>query len=363
MRKIFTILAALLTLGIASVNAGSVTIDINDENGATRGEIWVPGGSYIYNVAVGGAVELRNGIYFRIKNTSYNLITSVVCRIKDVQGGGTDVEANFGNVGVYDSGTGTVTISDINASCVVFTAYTGESGITYIDQVTVNYEDRSGTKIMLNNVPETPTWESGNIQITTEDGYVTPVGVIFDSPSMQTLTISTKDGSNLPDLICVFENYAPAVVDKDTSIVKDLLVIKNIGASSVVLGASTGQVIIGCVIIGGNIPGGSTPSGSTEQVDVIYQDKEEVQLNTEEITLHLPAAPEITGFTFSKWVVIASELLVEGIIIRAAYTENTPTNAPVVTVPGNPAQKLVREGNIYILQDDKLYNMHGQRVK
>ena len=100
-----------------------------------------------------------------------------------------------------------------------------------------------------------------------------------------------------------------------------------------------------------------------DYVNVIYQDSESNELETEVISLlHMPDAPEIQGFTFLKWVVIGGDLD-DGIIIRAAYKSDAPTNAPVVTVPGKPAQKLIREGNVYVLYNDKLYNIQGQLVK
>jgi len=34
-----------------------------------------------------------------------------------------------------------------------------------------------------------------------------------------------------------------------------------------------------------------------------------------------------------------------------------------VVVPGDHARKLVREGNIYILRDEKTYTITGQKVK
>ena len=54
----------------------------------------------------------------------------------------------------------------------------------------------------------------------------------------------------------------------------------------------------------------------------------------------------------------------DGIVLRAVYESDTPTNAPeVYTNPANKAQKLVREGNVYILRDDKIYTIQGQTVK
>lgn len=101
-----------------------------------------------------------------------------------------------------------------------------------------------------------------------------------------------------------------------------------------------------------------------EDFSVNYLDKNEQIINTEVATLTLPVAPTISGFTFLKWVVIAGDLK-DGINIQAVYEADTPTSAPAVyTNPSNPAQKLLRNGNVYILTDDsRTYTLTGQPVK
>ena len=50
--------------------------------------------------------------------------------------------------------------------------------------------------------------------------------------------------------------------------------------------------------------------------------------------------------------------------LRTWSQSNIPTNAPAVyTNPANPAQKLIKNGNVYILTDDKTYTITGQQVK
>lgn len=97
---------------------------------------------------------------------------------------------------------------------------------------------------------------------------------------------------------------------------------------------------------------------------VNYFDKDKSIITSEVVTLDLPDAPSIEGFTFVKWKVLASDLT-EGINIQAVYTYNgVPTEAPSVYVnPANSAQKLIRNGNIYILSGDKTYTITGQDVK
>ena len=52
------------------------------------------------------------------------------------------------------------------------------------------------------------------------------------------------------------------------------------------------------------------------------------------------------------------------ILIQAVYESNSPTAAPEVFVnPANPAQKLIRNGQVYILHEEKMYTISGQVVK
>lgn len=98
-------------------------------------------------------------------------------------------------------------------------------------------------------------------------------------------------------------------------------------------------------------------------LNVVYIDPSNNEIQREAITLHLPAAPTIEGFTFLKWQVVAGDLE-DAIFIQAVYTENDPQLAPAVyTNPANPTQKLIRNGNVYILTGDKVYTITGQAVK
>jgi len=71
----------------------------------------------------------------------------------------------------------------------------------------------------------------------------------------------------------------------------------------------------------------------------------------------------IAGFTFVKWEIVSGDLA-DGFVIQAVYKSDTPTSAPAVyTNPANPAQKLIRNGSVYILTEDKTYTITGQAVK
>ena len=80
-------------------------------------------------------------------------------------------------------------------------------------------------------------------------------------------------------------------------------------------------------------------------------------------TLSVPVAPRIPGFKFIQWQV-QQGLLADGIVLEPVYEPLDPTDAPAVVVnPANPSQKLFKEGNIYILRDERTYTLTGQEVK
>ncbi len=106
------------------------------------------------------------------------------------------------------------------------------------------------------------------------------------------------------------------------------------------------------------------PLPEPEDFDVIYRNQDNEIIDSEQVTLTLPEAPIISGFTFLKWVVVAGDLD-EGINIQATYQYNgDATSAPSVFVnPANPAQKLIRNGNVYILHNGNTYTATGVKVE
>lgn len=97
--------------------------------------------------------------------------------------------------------------------------------------------------------------------------------------------------------------------------------------------------------------------------DIIFAGKDDEVLDRDEVALFVPVAPEIEGFTFQGWDVVAGHLE-DGIVLQAIYTSDEPTSAPEVVVnPANPSQKLVRNGQVYILRDNATYTLQGQMVK
>ena len=94
-----------------------------------------------------------------------------------------------------------------------------------------------------------------------------------------------------------------------------------------------------------------------------YNNKEGLTIDSEEVVLHLPEAPEFEGFTFVKWIA-NSDNIEDGITIQAVYEADEQTAAPAVyTNPANKAQKLIRNGSVYILTEDKTYTITGVEIK
>ena len=113
-----------------------------------------------------------------------------------------------------------------------------------------------------------------------------------------------------------------------------------------------------------NIIGVATDLQFEEQiVNLSYLKRDESLLYMETQTWEIPHAPRVEGFTFEKWVVKAGDFA-DGIKLQAVYKADTATGAPAQYVnPANPAQKLIRQGNVYILQDGKTYTVDGKHVR
>ena len=85
------------------------------------------------------------------------------------------------------------------------------------------------------------------------------------------------------------------------------------------------------------------------------------EIYSQSLTLTIPAAPEIVGFTFLGWK--ATDAFISDVItIQAIYEADVPSSAPEVFInPANPTQKLLRNGQVYILHEEKMYTITGQR--
>lgn len=104
--------------------------------------------------------------------------------------------------------------------------------------------------------------------------------------------------------------------------------------------------------------------GENRELTVIYTNSEDndSEISSHSVVFKIPAAPEIEGFTFLYWQPVA-EPITNVITIQAIYEADEQSSAPeVYTNPTNPVQKLLRNGQVYILQDGKTYNVMGQEL-
>ena len=104
-------------------------------------------------------------------------------------------------------------------------------------------------------------------------------------------------------------------------------------------------------------------AGEEREIAIRFVDSNKEQISSKSVIITVPAAPAIEGFTFLRWEIQSCELTDE-IQIQAVYEKITPTDAPAVFInPANPAQKLIRKGNVYVLTDEHAYTITGQKVK
>ena len=101
--------------------------------------------------------------------------------------------------------------------------------------------------------------------------------------------------------------------------------------------------------------------GVDKDLTVVYSDRDNNEISTQTLTFRIPLAPEIEGFTFLYWQPVAAPIN-DMITIQAVY-EATTAVPEVYVNPANPAQKLIRNGQVYILHEDKMYTISGQVVK
>ena len=94
---------------------------------------------------------------------------------------------------------------------------------------------------------------------------------------------------------------------------------------------------------------------------LVFKDQDNKHLSTQSITVMFPPVPDIKGFTFLHWLPVA-EPVEDKITLQAVY-EATTAVPEVFVNPANPAQKLIRNGQVYILHEEKEYTISGQLVK
>ena len=80
------------------------------------------------------------------------------------------------------------------------------------------------------------------------------------------------------------------------------------------------------------------------------------------IQLDYPEAPVIAGYTFQYWQTIAEDVTAGTIRLQAVYMANTPTDIEDVDAKAN-AEKFIRNGNLYILKEEFIYTINGQKIQ
>lgn len=102
--------------------------------------------------------------------------------------------------------------------------------------------------------------------------------------------------------------------------------------------------------------------GGNKDLKLIFKDRSMTSISTRTITVMFPPAPFIEGFNFLYWQPVA-EPIDDVITIQAVYESKTSAAPKVSVNPTNPAQKLIRNGQVYILHEDKEYTISGQVIK
>jgi len=105
-------------------------------------------------------------------------------------------------------------------------------------------------------------------------------------------------------------------------------------------------------------------SGTLYINTILYKDNDESTINTQDVSLAVPTAPVIEGFTFDHWQVVEKYISDLTIRIQAVYTKNTPTAIDETNLKSEiKNHKLIKDGNVYILTDEFIYTINGERVK
>ena len=93
-----------------------------------------------------------------------------------------------------------------------------------------------------------------------------------------------------------------------------------------------------------------------------FMNQDESSIAEAKIQLDYPEAPKISGYTFQYWRV-AEKNLSDGIIrLQAVYT-STPTDIEETIVNRQSSnRKFIKDGNVYILKEEFIYTINGQRV-
>ena len=163
--------------------------------------------------------------------------------------------------------------------------------------------------------------------------------------------------------------YVVNFVDWDGTIIKTEQVIKGSAATAPTDPIREGYTFIGWDKNYGNVIEDLTITaqyewGENANFIIVFNNSEGDEILSNDIVLKVPAAPKINGFIFLGWrpkAIIIDNNMIE---IEAVYKADEATiSQEVITNPSNSAQKLIRDGNVYVLFDNKTYTITGQEIK
>ncbi len=188
------------------------------------------------------------------------------------------------------------------------------------------------------------------------------VDVIFNC-SQETVIVLRRDSTKKPVFVVKFMDWNGSVLATDT-------VVEGYSATPPLSPTRPGYTFVGwdktfSYITADLVVNAQYTLGENIDFTIVFingNDSSEVLSN--EIVLKVPAAPEIVGFNFLGWRPVANMIINDIIEIEAVYESMEPSSLPdIITNPANPAQKLIRNGNVYILRGEKVYTLQGQEVR
>lgn len=107
------------------------------------------------------------------------------------------------------------------------------------------------------------------------------------------------------------------------------------------------------------------PDGDNMDFNIHYYDINGNKTHSKPVTITLPTPEYFPGYIFSKWVVLDSDLE-DGIHIQAIYKKDISTSISDIETNSSStdrAQKIIRNGQVYILKNNKVYTITGVEVK
>lgn len=94
-----------------------------------------------------------------------------------------------------------------------------------------------------------------------------------------------------------------------------------------------------------------------------FVDKDSVSLGSQKIALDYPEAPVIEGYTFDHWQIVAKDLADGTIRLQAVYISDSTDIEEVNANAKANASKFIKDGKLYILKDEVIYTINGQKIK